>query len=349
MFQAILFHKLDESLLWKHEEDILTSDVFGAFKYLPAAYLNAWIVRLRERHPLLKPAFEMVCGLPDVKFWPQFHAAKESRETCEPDVVLTWGNLAVVIEAKLESHLEVQQLQVERESTKQASMAGGLVAEVIVVAVGRHRPAWWLHQRQSTEHWLAFSSWGTLADVFHATLAERRAIGVEPEEAALVDDILVRLKIRGVEPFGFGSLARRGPPSRPHFVPCEADRSTSVFPIHTSAPQVRLAEYWPPITNLRMSLLDLAKRAPVHEMTQLVIRKSPQCTSGFPGLVEVGRGVPKRFAQVWSLELKGSPTIEYCISAWRIAPDGRLAKVWQPLVRGVRSVGVRRARTKEPT
>ena len=41
MFQAVLFRKLDESLFAKQEfEDILTSDVFGALKYLPADYLH---------------------------------------------------------------------------------------------------------------------------------------------------------------------------------------------------------------------------------------------------------------------------------------------------------------------
>ena len=56
MFQAVLFRKLDEALLAKQDfEDILTSDVFGAFKYLPVDYLHAWIARLRDRHPLLTP------------------------------------------------------------------------------------------------------------------------------------------------------------------------------------------------------------------------------------------------------------------------------------------------------
>jgi len=86
MFQAVLFRKLDESLF--AIEDILTSDVFGAFKYLPADYLHAWIAKLRDRHPFLTPAFRLVHGVPDIEFWPQFNAAKEGAHICEPDVVL---------------------------------------------------------------------------------------------------------------------------------------------------------------------------------------------------------------------------------------------------------------------
>ena len=200
MFQAVLFRKLDETLLAEHGlyEDILTSDVFGALKYLPTDYLNAWLIRLRDRHPLLTPAFKLASGVPSIEFWPQLYAAKEAGNICEPDVVFWWEQLAIVVEAKRGSDFGVEQLQIERESTHHATMARGLAAQVIVVAVGRNRPAWRWQQRQGTKHWLAFSSWGTLADVLQATLSTRQGTGAQPGETALVGEIN-----RSIYPVGF--------------------------------------------------------------------------------------------------------------------------------------------------
>ena len=76
MFQAVLLRKLDESAFSGHVlyEDILTSDVFGAFKYLPADYLHSWIAKLLDRHPLLTPAFKLACERPqEIEFWPQLY------------------------------------------------------------------------------------------------------------------------------------------------------------------------------------------------------------------------------------------------------------------------------------
>lgn len=267
MFQAILFRKLDESLFGKDEfEDILTSDVFGAFKYLPADYLHAWLAKLRNRHPLLTPAFKLVSGFPDVDFWPQLHAAEEARTICEPDVVLWWEYLLVVVEAKRASDFGLKQLLVEEESAQQAAMARGLAAQVIVVAVGRNRPAWWLAQRQTTRHWLASSTWGTLADVFLATLDVRRAAGCQPEEAALVSDLLARLALRGVGPFrGFGSLARVGAPPARAPLACAVGRLSGVFPIRMSAPQNDVSTIWPPPSIFRVGFAELANCGPTRK------------------------------------------------------------------------------------
>ena len=120
MFQAVLMRKLDESAFSEQGlyEDVLTSDVFGAFKYLPADYLNAWITKLRDRHLLLRPAFKLARERPqNIEFWPQLYPAKEARSYCEPDVVLWWDQVAVVIEAKRGTDFLVDQLQLERDST----------------------------------------------------------------------------------------------------------------------------------------------------------------------------------------------------------------------------------------
>jgi len=348
MFQAVLFRKLDESLFEKRDyEDILTSDVFGAFKYLPPDYLHAWIVKLRDRHPLLTPAFKLAREMPDIEFWPQLYAAKAARNYCEPDVVFWWEQLAIVIEAKRGSDFSVDQLQLERESTQYAAMARGEAAHAIVVAVGRSRPGWWWNQRQNTKHWLAFSSWGTLADVFAATLAARQAVGVERQEASLVGDLLARLEMRDVQPFhGFRSVAVSGPPSRPS-LPGVVARPAGVFPIHVSAPVHRFSEICPPITKFGASFASLAKAAPTHAGTHLVARELLRCKSRTTDFSGLSRVASQRLAEVWPLLLVSSSATKRCICAWKDAPHGSLAKVWRPVVRGVWTFRVRSAPKKE--
>ena len=75
--------KLDESAFSEQGlyEDILTSDVFGAFKYLPSDYLNAWIAKLRDRHLLLKPAFKLARARPQSIKPPYTHKAYKGGAT----------------------------------------------------------------------------------------------------------------------------------------------------------------------------------------------------------------------------------------------------------------------------
>ena len=349
MFQAVLFRKLDESLFAKQEfEDILTSDVFGAFKYLPADYLHAWIAKLRDRHPILKPALKLVSGVPDVEFWPQLHAAKEAGHICEPDVILWWKQLALVIEAKRASNFQVEQLQVERESTQHAAMARGLATHVIVVAVGRNRPVWWLGQRQATKHWLAFSTWGTLADVFLATLGVRRAAGGLIEETALVRDLLARLDMRDIQPFrGFRSLANAGPPLSWPSLPCAVKRLAGIFPLGMSAPEVKVPEIWTPPSRFRSVFNDLAMSAPTHRASYFVGRELSRCVSRVPDFLQLSRVVPKCLADAWPLSLVGTLLPQRGILVWKMVPQCSLGNLWRPPVHGGCSITIRGAPTTE--
>ncbi len=349
MFQAVLFRKLDESLFAKQEfEDILTSDVFGAFKYLPADYLHAWIARLRERHPILTPAFKLAQGFPEVEFWPQLHAVKEAGHICEPDVVLWWQQLAVVIEAKRASNFQVDQLQVERESTQHAAIARGFATHVIVIAVGRNRPAWWLRHRQTTKHWLAFSTWGTLADVFLATLSVRQATGSQPQEAALVRDLLARLEMRDIQPFcGFRRLAVSRPLSSHAGLSFAVTRWAKFFPLRISVPDIAVREIWPRPAWYRSAIVDLARSTPIHRAHHLLASKVSHCAPRVSQFFQLSPAVPKQVADVWPLALVGSPSPQCGILAWKKAPVHSLAKSWRPTVRHGFSIRLRGTPTTE--
>ena len=333
MFQAVLFRKLDESLFAKQEfEDILTSDVFGALKYLPADYLHAWLAKLRDRHPLLTPALKLAHGFPEVEFWPQLHAAKESGNICEPDVVLWWEQLAVVIEAKRASNFEVDQLQVERESTQHAAMARGLATHVIVIAVGRNRPAWWLRLRQTIKHWLAFSTWGTLADVLLATLSIRQATGSQPQEVALIRDLLARLDMRDIQPFcGFRRLVASRPPSSHAGLPFAVRRWAKIFPLRNLPPEVTVREVWSRPKNYRSTVIDLAKSAPICRASQLLASQVSRRDSRVSQYFQLSLAVPHQVADVWPLACVASASPQGGILAWRHAPEHSLAKSWRPM------------------
>ncbi|NLS96369.1 MAG: hypothetical protein GXX96_29885 [Planctomycetaceae bacterium] len=342
MFQAVLFRKLDESLF--AIEDILTSDVFGAFKYLPADYLHAWIAKLRDRHPFLTPAFRLVHGVPDIEFWPQFNAAKEGAHICEPDVVLWWEQLAVVVEAKRASNFCIDQLKTERESTQLAVMARGLAAQVIVVAVGRSRPSWWFNQRQTTRHWLAFSTWGTLADAFLTTLGARQLAGIQHDgEIALVRDLLVRLEMRDIQPFrGFKRLAKTSLPALQSLPFSAARRLAGIRLLGISPPKLRVAEIWSPPSRSRIGFAPLAIPAPTGRASRLVARRLSCCAHGVPDLRQISLAVPGPLADIWPLDLVRDHSSNSGILVWKMAPQGRLAKLWNPPVRSRNSIRVRR-------
>jgi len=95
-------------------EDILTSDVFGLMAYFPYALL-------------LKPFLEMVSlknpgsqfSVPDLEpvdfhFWKSFHWPESlphlDRESIEPDVVIEWPDLVLIVEAKFVSSTDSEEL-----------------------------------------------------------------------------------------------------------------------------------------------------------------------------------------------------------------------------------------------
>ena len=121
MFQAILYGKYDEKGLMKHNpvlyEDILTSDVFGAFRYLPSRYIITWAADVLSSRKTLLPR---IAGRPEIEFWPRFDAPEEDQKQREPDVLIRWPKLWLVVEAKRGSDLTRSQLEGEYKAVSQA-------------------------------------------------------------------------------------------------------------------------------------------------------------------------------------------------------------------------------------
>lgn len=120
-------------------EDPLTSAVFERLSYLepPEAWSllhAAWEGTDRARLPDAPPA-----GVPEWSFWPSLSpgAGGSNARRVEPDVLVTWGDLALVIEAKHQG-AQYEAQWVEEVRAVRSCHAG---KRVVLVAVGGVNPA----------------------------------------------------------------------------------------------------------------------------------------------------------------------------------------------------------------
>lgn len=86
-------------------EDMLTSDVFGALELLGDAYLRAWVkgaLGFGVKGPInnLEERLPPVGTTPRFLFWPTLPSSHARVPGCEPDVLILWGELALVVEVK---------------------------------------------------------------------------------------------------------------------------------------------------------------------------------------------------------------------------------------------------------
>lgn len=105
MLQALLNGKLSSSQ--ENMEDVLTSCVFGCFKYLdPNVGLGPFLREARGIEPMDRPFADLQIQSAAYEFWPYW--CEKGYENCEPDVVLTVNGvkgekLMILVEVKYRS------------------------------------------------------------------------------------------------------------------------------------------------------------------------------------------------------------------------------------------------------
>jgi hypothetical protein len=107
-------------------EDILTSDVFGLMAYFPyEVLLEPFLKQVKLKNPkshFLVPDTEPT----EVHFWKSFHWPESlpqlDRESIEPDVVIEWPDVVLIVEAKFVSPTDPEELL--REYLVGANQAG---------------------------------------------------------------------------------------------------------------------------------------------------------------------------------------------------------------------------------
>lgn len=86
-------------------EDMLTSDVFGALELLGDAWLRRWIKDAKgfgvgDAVETLDSLLPEIATPPKFIFWPWLPSPQKGVAGCEPDVLVFWGDLALLIEMK---------------------------------------------------------------------------------------------------------------------------------------------------------------------------------------------------------------------------------------------------------
>jgi len=95
-------------------EDILTSDVFGLMAYLPYEFmLKPFLNQLKLKNN--KSLFSVPSTGPiEINFWKSYNwpkiLPKLNRESIEPDVVIEWDDIVLIVEAKFISPTDTEEL-----------------------------------------------------------------------------------------------------------------------------------------------------------------------------------------------------------------------------------------------
>lgn len=218
-------------------EDILTSDVFGLMTYFPYdLMLKPFLdqIRIKNNNPyLLVPEAEPV----EVSFWKNYSWPNDlpylERESIEPDVVIEWNDLLLMVEAKFISPADPEELlreflicQTESHSEKKAflllidknlsppsinhtefshkiSISQYIENRIKKLNISNNYP---LEQVSSSVLWINWQSFYLLIEkLLHVpVLHEEQAINCYSKR--VLGDLILILKRKGLIPFNVLSL-----------------------------------------------------------------------------------------------------------------------------------------------
>lgn len=234
------------TMLKETKEDLLTSDVFGALKYLPRnPYLNEVFNAIAERNPHslgFKKAIEKIKSKTesfDFHFWPSYPTPVGfSATTTEPDVQISGSKILIFIEAKL--HSTFSEYQIERELSVGLEQSKGKEFFLVLVTLSTtlpkisfegHRidvlnylkklspsskiPKYIANQLKSNFDRVLSISWqAILSALYTANNQHKTYEGINPEEIRCCTDLIEDLKqlmtMRGIQQFnGFSAIVKR--------------------------------------------------------------------------------------------------------------------------------------------
>ena len=204
-------------LLSASKEDLLTSDVFGALKYLPLTYLSAVMEQVAQRNPHSEPLTrhipQLVAGLKtrEFLFWPSYPTPLDiGAGSTEPDVVIRTENTFLIVEAKLGSGFG--ESQIERELGVALDHAGGREPFLLLVTKTLAPPRWGysesataaptasrLLQARNRVLWIDWA--GLLAAIRLVRTTASPSAESETDTNGLVDDLIAVTELRGIRPF----------------------------------------------------------------------------------------------------------------------------------------------------
>lgn len=207
MLQAVLRGKAGrvvqdgEATSWKElfrqREDLLTAAFFGRLTYLSGSCCRALVGSL----------FSMDVGespLRAIDFWPRLDADTLGRSHVEPDVLIFFDKVAVMVEVKppLGAMQSREQWAAEIAAFSQAKRAGEIpegIESLHFVALGRNSAKWqtWcdslVHASQDLPLRIACLEWQQVSDQVHSVLNDAQGT-----DASVLEDISQALSLFGI-------------------------------------------------------------------------------------------------------------------------------------------------------
>lgn len=197
-------------------EDPLTATIFERLAYLPSNL--TWDILHRATKPLIDgPALppDAPPGAPSFLFWPSLRPGPDGRNShrVEPDVLISWGNTVMIIEAKhfgeQYANQWVEQIRAVRAMPEHSDKRIWLMAAGgIVLQEQQEQAAIVCHELANAAPGLLAMRWEDL----HHAIDEVRMSPRAPEQAAVLNDMAAGLDAWGYrKKTWFSSLRAIGP------------------------------------------------------------------------------------------------------------------------------------------
>ena len=239
------------AILRETKEDLLTSDVFGALKYLPRVpYLDAVLRAIVRRNPhcpvFKKCVLESGLHIEALKFsfWPSYATPSGLPGlSTEPDVQIYGPDILLFFEAKL--HSAFGELQIERELAVGLEESGDREFFLVIVTPGISPPCiryrglklkvdeyiravsskpgiskGIMAQLSENADRILWISWHSIISALNSAHQQHRnMIGIDSAETRrawdIIGDLNQLLLMRGIQPFnGFSRVVKKSPEAR---------------------------------------------------------------------------------------------------------------------------------------
>jgi hypothetical protein len=219
-------------------EDILTSDVFGLMSYFPyECLLKPFLENLEQKNP--QSGFQVPATAPlNIQFWKSFIWPEGlpdlNRESIEPDVVIEWENVLLIVEAKFRSATNPKELLREY-LVGQSEVKSGQKAFLLLIDKNLSRPDVWknsesakvtiteyirtkinelqLSDKFSPEHvatsilWTNWQSFYALLEDFEQQISGDQSGNLDVVGKRIIQDLLAILERKELLPFENLSLS----------------------------------------------------------------------------------------------------------------------------------------------
>jgi hypothetical protein len=191
-------HRVRWSDIFRRSEDLLTSVIFGRFRYLSEESQTKFMTLL-----IGEKAANAIGRIVDADFWPSLSGRSQGRTRVEPDMLLQFEHALVMIEIKPPfgggQYLNQWRAQVHALAEKFSDDSGVLPGQVHFIGLGRNT---FQVKDQTYDHFdtrglfeleLHTSEWQTISNQLPVMISD-----ATPSDAAVFQDWMTALELFGI-------------------------------------------------------------------------------------------------------------------------------------------------------